>query len=127
MFRTGTRLVVETVSVKDKDGKPIEGLTAKDFTLTEDGEPQTISFVEFQRLPKPDARSAPRRRSAHRAAGVRSRAAAGRRRRSAIPAPGDTRYRDRRLMVLYFDLTAMPPRRSAARVRRRAASTSTPR
>ena len=49
-FRSGTRLIVETVSVKDKDGKPIEGLTAKDFTVTEDGEPQTISFVEFQRL-----------------------------------------------------------------------------
>ena len=27
----------------------------------------------------------------------------------AIPPPGDTRYRDRRLLVLYFDLTAMPP------------------
>ena len=50
-FRSGTRLIVQTVSVKDKDGKPIEGLTARDFTVTEDGEPQTISFVEFQRLP----------------------------------------------------------------------------
>src|SRR3977135_2496111 len=49
-FRSGTRLIVQTVSVKDKDGKPIEGLTAKDFTVTEDGEPQTIRFVEFQRL-----------------------------------------------------------------------------
>jgi hypothetical protein len=26
-----------------------------------------------------------------------------------VPPPGDTRYRDRRLLVLYFDLTAMPP------------------
>src|SRR5712671_1040634 len=49
-FRTSTQLIVETVTVKDKDGKPIEGLTAKDFTITEDGEPQTISFVEFQRV-----------------------------------------------------------------------------
>src|SRR3977135_4313939 len=49
-FRSGTRLIVQTVTVKDKDGKPIEGLTAKDFTVTEDGEPQTIRFVEFQRL-----------------------------------------------------------------------------
>src|ERR1700674_4952150 len=39
VFRSGTRLVVETVSVKDKNGKPIEGLTAKDFTILEDGEP----------------------------------------------------------------------------------------
>src|SRR5262249_60167101 len=49
-FRTGTRLIVQTVSVKDKDGKPIEGLTARDFVVTEDNEPQTVSFVEFQRL-----------------------------------------------------------------------------
>jgi hypothetical protein len=50
-FRTGQTLIVQTVTVKDKDGKPIEGLTAKDFTITEDGEPQAITFVEFQRLP----------------------------------------------------------------------------
>ena len=39
-FRSTTRLIVQTVSVKDKDGKPIEGLTAKDFIVTEDGEPR---------------------------------------------------------------------------------------
>src|ERR1700761_6484826 len=51
-----TQLVVETVVVKDKKGNPIEGLTAKDFTLTEDGVPQTIRFCEHQELPKtPDA------------------------------------------------------------------------
>ena len=31
IFRSGTRLVVQTVSVKDKDGRPIEGLTAKEY------------------------------------------------------------------------------------------------
>ena len=46
----GTRLIVQTVTVKDKDGKPIEGLTAKDLRVTEDGEPQAIAFVEYQRL-----------------------------------------------------------------------------
>src|SRR5690242_14011099 len=49
-FRSGTKLIVQTVSVKDKDGKPVEGLTARDFVVTEDGEPQTVSFVEYQRL-----------------------------------------------------------------------------
>src|SRR5215204_152432 len=50
VFRAETRLIVETVTVKDKEGRAVEGLTAKDFAITEDGEPQQIAFVEFQRL-----------------------------------------------------------------------------
>src|SRR5712671_6256188 len=49
-IRIDTQLVVETVVVKDKDGKNLEGLTDKDFTVTEDGVPQTISVFQFERL-----------------------------------------------------------------------------
>src|SRR6516165_6797951 len=52
-FQTSTALVVETVSVKDKNGKPVEGLTAKDFAITEDGVAQTIKFFEYQKLDEP--------------------------------------------------------------------------
>src|ERR1039458_765469 len=45
-----TQLVVETVSVTDKNGKAIEGLTAKDFVVTEDGVAQTVSFCEYQKM-----------------------------------------------------------------------------
>ncbi len=107
VFRAGTRLIVQTVSVKDKEGRPIEGLTANDFVVSEDGEPQTVSFVEFQRLPdRPaDARAdspAPREPAA-------ASAPSPTQGQIVVPPPGDTRYRDRRLLVLYFDLTAMPP------------------
>jgi hypothetical protein len=44
------QLVVEAVVVKDKNGKSIPGLTAKDFTLTEDGVPQTVRICEHQSL-----------------------------------------------------------------------------
>src|SRR5579863_7742609 len=49
-FSANTQLVVEIVNAKDKSGKPIEGLTAKDFVVTENGVPQRVSFCEFQKL-----------------------------------------------------------------------------
>src|SRR5712692_5804040 len=49
-FQATSQLVIETVTVKDKSGKSVEGLTDKDFTVTEDGAPQTIRFFEFQKL-----------------------------------------------------------------------------
>jgi hypothetical protein len=39
-FRGGTDLVRLDVSVLDKDGMPIQGLTAADFSILEDGAPQ---------------------------------------------------------------------------------------
>jgi VWFA-related protein len=107
VFRAGTRLIVQTVSAKDKDGRAVEGLTPADFVVTEDGEPQTVSFVEFQRLSdRPaDSRAATPAPQAPAAVSVPS-ATQG---QILIPPPGDTRYHDARLLVLYFDLTAMPP------------------
>ncbi len=102
IFTTTTHMVVETVTVTDKKGNAITGLTAKDFTLTEDGKPQTIAFVEYQKLP--DAPAAPVEVTG-------SVAPVSRLTRTQISAekPGDVRYRDRRLLALYFDMTAMPP------------------
>ena len=51
-FSSNTQLVIETVTVRDKSGKSIEGLTAKDFTVTEDGTVQAIKFFEYQKLPE---------------------------------------------------------------------------
>jgi VWFA-related protein len=99
VFRTSTQLVVETVAVMDKNGKPIEGLTAEDFAVTEDGVPQTVSFCEFQKLeetPLPALTPA------------RGPAAAAAAEGQIVPEkPGDLRYRNRRLLVLYFDMTSM--------------------
>src|SRR5215831_13391442 len=58
-FSSTTQLVVETVVVKDKNGKALEGLTAQDFSVTEDGKPQTVTFCEFQKIPEAATDAAP--------------------------------------------------------------------
>jgi VWFA-related protein len=46
-FRGGVDLVQIDVSVLDRDRLPVRGLTVDDFTLLEDGEPQTITNFAF--------------------------------------------------------------------------------
>jgi VWFA-related protein len=100
-----SQIVIETVVVKDKKGNPIDGLTAKDFTLTEDGVPQKIRYCEQQTLPSalsdvPVAPSGPEDLK------IYNRLA---RTQITPESPGDVRYKDHRLMALYFDMTAMRP------------------
>src|SRR5579871_979738 len=49
-FTSNTNLVIIDASVRDKSGKVIPDLKKSDFTVIEDGKPQTISVFEFQRL-----------------------------------------------------------------------------
>src|SRR5579862_7820939 len=107
-FATTTQLVVEDVLIKGKDGKPILGLKPSDFTITEDGKAQKISVFEFQTLEGdtgaparptvvPVAKIAPN-------PGVKPLTTVD----IAPERPGDLKYRDRRLMVMFFDMTSMP-------------------
>jgi VWFA-related protein len=111
-FVTNVNTVMEAVTVKDKNGKPIEGLTAKDFVVTEDNVPQTITFCDYQKmednpLPAIDTPAAPPIPAAEEK--EKSKVEAVTRTEIAPEAPGDLKYRNRRLLVLYFDLTTMPP------------------
>jgi VWFA-related protein len=53
-FRAAVDIVHVEVSVLDKDRKPVRGLTAADFTITEDGQPREI--VAFSQVELPRAR-----------------------------------------------------------------------
>lgn len=111
-FSTTRQLVIVDVTAKDKSGAPIKGLKASDFTIAEDGKKQDIAVFEYQELeettapppvpaitkkpePKPDAPPA---------AAVKSLTA----NQIAPSKAGEVKYKDRRLLVMFFDMTSMP-------------------
>jgi VWFA-related protein len=115
-FQTNVQLVVMDVAAKDKSGKPMEGLTAQDFTITEDGKPQEIKIFKFQRLeeevlaeprltPRPQPQAAPAEPAvAAPGPAVKSLTA----NQIAAAKPGEVKYQNRRLLVMFFDQSAMP-------------------
>jgi len=51
VFRVETNLQSIAVEVTDKHGNYVQGLTASDFTLLEDGKPERIAFFEGESEP----------------------------------------------------------------------------
>jgi VWFA-related protein len=104
-FTATTQLVTITLTARDKDGQPILGLNAGDFILTEDGKRQKISTCDYQKLDNTPLEAVPAGKipaaepTAAPAVALSSTIAAGK--------PGEVKYKDRRLLVLYFDMTAM--------------------
>jgi VWFA-related protein len=101
-FEATSQLVVINVSAKTKSGEPMEGLKASDFTVTEDGKSQQIKVFEFQRLEEtalPAPQLTPRTTPTPKAAAPVTIAPAK---------PGEIKYKDRRLLVLFFDQAGMP-------------------
>ena len=100
-----SQLVVENRGGEGQEGQFHQGLTAKDFTVTEDGVPQTIKFCEHQESAEDSEPLPPRRRTTRTITIYKTLD----RTQIAPESPGDTQYKDRRLLALYFDMTAMPP------------------
>jgi VWFA-related protein len=103
-IKVTSRLIIEAVGVKDKKGNPIEGLSAKDFTITEDGVAQTIKICEHNVLTE-DATPLPVTPPSQENIKIYNRLA---RTQIAPEATGEIRYKDHRLLALYFDMTTMP-------------------
>jgi VWFA-related protein len=116
-IRVESELVLVNVVARDKQGKPISDLKREDFTVLEDGKPQRISSFDFENLEMqpltataatPAAGPAEESRSS-----ARANSPAG---PSAAPAKpiltakdADQALSNKRVIVLFFDLTSMAP------------------
>ena len=115
-FSDTVQLVVVDVFAKDKNGNPIEGLKADDFAISEDGKPQKITFVQYQELKNDPIAAAPESTTTLTTRGP----VLGEAKKPEVaevkitanqitPAKaGEVKYKDRRLMVMFFDMTSMP-------------------
>src|ERR1039457_912785 len=119
-FGATTQLVVVDVTVKDKSGNPIKGLKPADFNITEDGKKQDIKIFTYQELeetvtpepvpakaPTPAPAPAPKAPDAP-AVPVAPVVKAVTANQIAPSRPGEVKYKDRRLLVMFFDMTSMP-------------------
>ncbi len=103
-FSTSRTEVVVNVSVLDHDGKPVDNLTRDDFLVYEDGKLQTIQGFRLERLenkqlPPPGLIT-------------REAAAPAEKPKPAAQAPEEppqSRFQDRRLIVMLFDFSSMQP------------------
>ena len=102
-FKAQAELVLVNVSVRDKNGNPVQDLRPEDFTVLEDNKPQKVATFDIEnaqnapRLPMDQVNllSAP--------AKTMARAASS----SSTTGQPDEAIKDRRLIILFFDLSAM--------------------
>ena len=101
VFRTGTTLIPVDVTVKDKAGKPVEGLKASDFSIFEDGKPQKIAVFEFQKLSTEIAPPPPLSLADQLELPKTPKTTI------TVAAPGQVQYHNKRLLVFFFDFSSM--------------------
>jgi VWFA-related protein len=102
VFHAQTDLVLVNVTVRDKSGKFLPGLKPGDFTILEDNKPQKVVSFDVENI---DALPALDVAQAKPLPGAEAAPAA-----PATSAPdAANQFKDRRLIVLFFDLSAMEP------------------
>jgi VWFA-related protein len=102
VFRTGSELVLVNVTARDKSGNFVQGLKPENFTIIEDNKPQKVISFDVENVDaapaadvaqaKPLAKPAPESTNQPTSA-----------------ADAAKQFKDRRLIVLFFDLSAMEP------------------
>lgn len=99
-LRVNSDVVLTNVVVRDrKTGQPVLGLTAKDFTILENDKPQQVSSFDFENVDQAAALNE---------ATISGMAQNNLFRNNGTTATEETLH-DRRLIVMFFDLTSMQP------------------
>ncbi|MFI5098508.1 MAG: VWA domain-containing protein, partial [Candidatus Acidiferrales bacterium] len=101
-IRVTTELVLVNVVAHDKQGNLIKDLKKEDFTLFEDGKKQDISSFDFENVDELPATAGPTVSGA-------APETPGTLLHSSKKAPPTLDARDRRLILLFFDFSAMEP------------------
>jgi VWFA-related protein len=99
-MRVTTELVLVNVVARDKKGNPIRDLKKEDFTVLEDGQKQQIASFDFENVEELAT------------AGPAGPTITGSNEAGGLIAPSKERSldaRDRRLMLFFFDFSAMQP------------------
>jgi VWFA-related protein len=99
-FRTQSELVLVNVTVRDKNGNLVRNLKPDDFTIVEDNKPQKLVSFDIENMDAIAPQDVAQAKAVPDASSPEA-ATAG-----AIAA---NRFKDRRLIVLLFDLSAMEP------------------
>ncbi|HZV87708.1 MAG TPA: VWA domain-containing protein [Candidatus Binatus sp.] len=103
-IRVTSELVLANVVVRDKKGNLVRDLKKEDFTLFEDGKKQNISTFDFENVDQLETAGAAEKTVTGEAAAAAG--PAGVLKKSDAPVMN---ARDRRVVVLYFDFSAMEP------------------
>ena len=102
-FHTQSELVLVNVTVRDKNGNIVSDLKPEDFTIFEDNKPQKVVSFDVEHIDAVAnldvAQTRPLAGSPQPAASAPAPAAAN----------ATDQFKDRRLIVLFFDLSAMEP------------------
>jgi VWFA-related protein len=101
--RVESELVLVNVTVKDKSGNIITNLKPENFTILEDNKPERVISFDIENI---DAIANQDVAQSHPLANP---APASQPSAAAPPASNTDRFKDRRLIVLFFDLSAMQP------------------
>src|ERR1022692_1776369 len=104
-FRVQTDLVLVNVTVRDKNGNLIRGLKPEDFTILEDNKPQKVVSFDVENIDAVANQNVAQTKLLPGPPTAEGSAAS-----AATSTSGSAnQFKDRRLIVLFFDLSAMEP------------------